>query len=129
MAAVTVAVLGVAPVSAQAGVAQVRVNAVVRMPDVLQLMPGRTETVVEAHEVVTRTTVYVSANRAWNLTAMVDGQVTKVRVEGDPAQGVRTSREMQSASGRNGTRIPVVVEYRRPVNAAEPRLEWVLGAA
>jgi len=129
MAAVTVAVLGVAPVSAQAGVAQVRVNAVVRMPDVLQLMPGRTETVVEADEVVTRTTVYVSANRAWNLTAMVDGQVTKVRMEGDPARGVRTSREMQSASGRNGTRIPVVVEYRRPVNAAEPRLEWVLGAA
>lgn len=122
--------LGSGSVSAQAGIAQVRVSASVRMPEVLQLDAGGTHTIRVADEVVTRTTVYVTANRAWNLTALVSGEgVSQVRVEADARHGVRAHADATTASGRTGTRIPVVIEVRRPADAEPARLEWLLGAA
>lgn len=117
----------VRPVEAQTGIAQVHVNATVQVPEVLRLVQGGTETVEEGDEVVTRSTVFVTANRAWTLSARVQGSdVSDVRIGGDRRLEVSTAADVRGVTGRHGNSIPVVVEIRRPASSDVPQLEWIL---
>jgi len=117
----------VEPVSAQAGVARVNVAATLHVPALLRLDAGGVEVVREADVVLTRVTVYVTANSAWQLTGVAHG-AHGVRLESE-APGVLTNAGEPVARGRSGTRIPIVLEYRLPADAEPPQLEWILGAA
>jgi len=116
------------PASAQAGVEQVQVTAILHMPAVLRLEPGSTEVVTDGQDVVTRVSVYVTANCDWQLTPVLSGAAADVRLHADVRQ-VRVDPDGRMVSGRSGSRVKVILEYRQPVDAQPPRLEWRLGAA
>jgi len=115
------------PASAQAGVARVNVAATLHVPALLRMDAGVVEVVREGDEVLTRVTVYVTANGAWQLTGVAHG-AKRVRLESG-APGVLTDAGEPVARGRSGMRIPIILEYRLPVDAEPPQLEWILGAA
>lgn len=118
----------VAPLSAQSGIAQVRVTATLRVPEILRLEPGHTQTIRDGDEIVTRVVVYVTANRAWQLTAVLNGEFAEARLGTDSGRGANVADGLV-LSGGSGTRIPVVLEYRRAAAAEAPDLQWMLGAA
>lgn len=128
LAAVATGLFTTSAVSAQAGVQQVQVTAILHMPAVLRLEPGPTEVLNDGQNVVTRVSVYVTANCDWQLTLLLGGAVADLRLHSDVKQ-VRVDPDSRMAMGRSGSRVRVVLEYRQPVDAQPPRLEWRLVAA
>lgn len=98
--------------------ASVMVTAHVRIPDFLNLRVGQTTTVSSSSR---RVTVYVNANRVWQLSATqhCTEDCTPVRwrvVSG----GQNSSVESVRVVGGNGNDIPVVLEYEWSEGAPPP---------
>lgn len=98
--------------------ASVMVTAHVRIPDFMNLRVGETTTVSATSR---RVTVYVNANRLWQLSA--EQRCTKdcapLRwrvVSGDANPGLEAARVV----GGNGNDIPVVLEYEWNEGAPPP---------
>jgi hypothetical protein len=100
-----------APAQAQT-LARAEVRATVRIPDFMSLRIGET-TAIASH--ARRVTVYVTANRAWQLSVANACESCTVRIEG--------------GQGRNGNDIPVTIEYEWPEATAAPdpaEIQYVL---
>lgn len=108
----------VTPCSAQE-LAQARLTVTLRIPDFLSLRIGNTATA--ATETSRRVTVYVSANRSWQLT--VDpacGIACKTLRWHVVSAPVNTSVNDTRVIGRNGDEIPVVIEYEWDAGQTPP---------
>jgi hypothetical protein len=100
-----------APAQAQI-LARAEVTAIVRVPDFLSMRIAET-TAIGSH--ARRVTVYVTANRGWQLQVANTCASCSVRTEG--------------AEGRGGNDIPVIIEYEWPENSAPPeptQIQYVL---
>ena len=100
-----------APAQAQT-LARVEVTASVRVPEFLSTRIGDTAA-IGTH--ARRVTVYVTANRRWQLTVANACVGCTVRIE--------------DAEGRGGNDIPVTIEYEWPQGSAPPeptQIQYVL---
>ena len=107
------------PATAQQGRKQVTVNAQLTIPDILILEEGASQTLQVDGKQLTRTTVYVTANRQWSLTVepASPDSVRRIQLSG---QNVAAPTRTQ---GRNGNAMPVEVEVewkQKPTDATAP---------
>src|SRR5688500_5275784 len=103
-----------APAAGQRQLAQVTVTARVTIPDFLSLTEGETTTTRQADgTMLSRTTVYVTANRTWALTVKAE-EITPLELralnEAVKVAGVNQGAGTAQTHGANGNAIPVLVE-------------------
>lgn len=114
---------------AHAQTARVTVIAHLRIPDIMVVTPGATESPqIQGSDMVQRVTVYVSANRGWALmvrpgcTSNCDNVSWRVI----PAGQIQPFSKMTTAPVTTGVavnKMPVVIEFRWARNSAAPDLE------
>jgi hypothetical protein len=96
------------PLQAQT-LARAEVTATVRIPEFLSMHVGEA---TEIDNGTRRVTVFVTANRGWQLSVVNACGTCTVRMEG--------------AEGRSGNDIPVTVEYAWPEGTNPPPMKYVL---
>ena len=105
-----------APAQAQT-LARVEVSATVRVPDFLSMRVAET---AEPGPNVRNVTVYVTANRGWQLSVTNACAGCTVRMESLDAYGSTL------LGGDNGNDIPVTIEYEWPEGTDPTQIQYVL---